>query len=223
MTEEEGSGQKAGNLTRHTGANMAAALAGSTGKQKPGKQKPGDQKPRRSAKERIMYLVLGLVAVGLVVGIKQPQSTPMAPSLPLAQRQPMPDFTFPTMDGLPWKLSRHQGHVVLLNFWATWCPPCQGETPSLVKIAGEYRARGLDIVGVSMDQGGLNNVRAFISAYHVQYPILLPRPFSPMIEVIQALPTTYLIDRQGRVANVSVGALDEESLRREVTRLLKEP
>ena len=138
----------------------------------------------------------------------------------------MPDFTFQTLDGKSWTLSEHRGHVVLLNFWATWCPPCQSETPSLVKIASVDQARGLDVAGVSMDQtdqNSLSNIRAFVSAYHVPYPVLLPKGFPPITDVVQAFPTTFLIDRQGRVAQTHVGALDEASLGRELERLLKEP
>ncbi len=69
----------------------------------------------------------------------------------------------------------------------------------------------------------MNTVPSFVAAYHVPYPILLPKPFSPTTEVVQALPTTFLIARQGRIANTTVGALDEASFRRELERLLREP
>ena len=186
------------------------------------------QKPQRPRwiKDKLMTVILGMIAVALIVGIRDPDTVPMTAALPISQRKPMPDFTFQTLDGRPWTLSEHRGHVVLLNFWATWCPPCQSETPSLVKIASVDQARGLDVAGVSMDQTdqyGLNNIRAFVSAYHVPYPVLLPKGFSPVTDVVQAFPTTYLIDRQGRVAQTHVGALDEASLGRELERLLKEP
>ena len=169
--------------------------------------------------------MLGLFAAALLVGIRDPDSAPLAPSLPVSQRKLMPDFTFRTLDGKPWTLSQHRGHVVLLNFWATWCPPCQAETPSLVKIAHEDQVRGLDVAGVAMDQNPdrLSSIRSFAAAYHVAYPILLPKPFSPVTSVIQSYPTTYLIDRQGRVANAFTGALDETALKSELERLLNEP
>lgn len=180
--------------------------------------------PRRSLKGKMTSFALVLLAVGLVVGIPglKPKPAP-APLQPPGQRKAMADFTFPTLDGPPWTLSRHRGRVVLLNFWATWCPPCQTETPALVRIARDYGAKGLDVAGVAMDQGGLSNVQSFVAAYHVPYPILLPRPFSPVTGVVRAFPTTFLIDRQGRVANTTVGALDEASFRRELERLLQEP
>lgn len=179
---------------------------------------------RRSLKETMTPFALALLAVGLVVGIPGLKPKPaMAPLQPPGQRKAMADFTFPTLDGPTWTLSRHRGRVVLLNFWATWCPPCQAETPGLVRIAGDYQAKGLDVVGVAMDQDSVNTVPSFVAAYHVPYPILLPRPFSSAAEGVQALPTTFLIDRRGRVANITVGALDEASFRRALERLLQEP
>jgi len=196
--------------------------------QAPGSDSVQGQKPPRPrwAKDKLMTVILGLIAVALIVGIPAPDTAPMTAALPISQRKPMPDFTFQTLDGKPWTLSEHRGHVVLLNFWATWCPPCQSETPSLVKIASVDQARGLDVAGISMDQtdqNSLNNIRAFVSAYHVPYPVLLPTGFSPVTDVVQAFPTTYLIDREGRVAQTHVGALDEASARREVDVLLNEP
>ena len=181
-----------------------------------------DTKPPRRAKDRVLTVVLGCFAIAMVIGIREPDSAPLTPAKPPVQRKLMPDFTLPTLSGQQWTLSQHRGHVVLLNFWATWCPPCQAETPSLVKIAGDYQAKGLDLAGVSMDTNGLGNVQAFVSSYHVPYPILLPRPFSPLTNTVQAFPTTILIDRQGRVANAFEGALDEATLRPQLERLLSE-
>ena len=180
--------------------------------------------PKRSLWERLLPLALVLLAVGLVFGIPGLNSKPpVAPSQSPSRRAAMADFTFPTLDGPSWTLSQHRGRVVLLNFWATWCPPCQAETPALVRVASEYRAQGLDVVGVAMDQDSMNTVPAFVAEYHVPYPILLPRPFSPLTAVVQSVPTTFLIDRRGRVAQAYVGEVDEGSLRRELERLLQEP
>jgi len=182
--------------------------------------------PPRPVKNKLATVVLGLFALALLVSIHDPDSAPLTPALPVSQRKPMPDFTFQTLDGGSWTLSQHRGRVVLLNFWATWCPPCQAETPSLVKIADEGQSRGLDVAGVAMDQenkDSLNNIRSFTAVYHVPYPVLLPKAFSPVTSVIQSYPTTYLIDRQGRIANAFTGALDEASLKLELERLLNEP
>ena len=134
----------------------------------PGSDPVQGQKPPRPRveKDKLMTVILGLIAVALIVGIRDPDTAPMTAALPISQRKPMPDLTFQTLDGKSWTLSEHRGHVVLLNFWATWCPPCQSETPSLVKIASVDQARGLDVAGVSMDQtdqNSLSNIRVFVS------------------------------------------------------------
>lgn len=173
---------------------------------------------------RWMPLVLGLIALALVVGVPHSHAPPpLTLEQPTSRRKPMADFAFPTVGGPLWRLSQHRGQVVLLNFWAAWCPPCQEETPALVKLSNELHSQGLEVAGVSMDHDGLNSIRPFIAAYHVSYPILRPPPFSPLTSLVQALPTTFLIDRRGRIANVTVGALDTASCRAEVQRLLREP
>ena len=189
----------------------------------------GSGMPTRTRREnRQRQLLLGVVGIGLIISAyPRDQSVPLPPGVPTSRRKPMSDFRLPTLDGQHWTLSQHRGHVVLLNFWATWCPPCQAETPSLVKIAREYQGQGLDVAGVAMDSDSRSTaksqVQAFVSSYHVPYPVLLPSAFSPLTSWVQAYPTTLLIDRQGRVADASVGALDEGSARRELERLLKEP
>jgi cytochrome c biogenesis protein CcmG/thiol:disulfide interchange protein DsbE len=84
----------------------------------------------------------------------------------------MPNFTMTDLQGLPWSLSAHRGRVVLVNFWATWCPPCREEIPGFVRLA--KRARDLDIAGIAMDDGDSAGVRQFVKAAGVPYPVLFP-------------------------------------------------
>ena len=180
--------------------------------------------PKRPLRQRLTPLVLALAAAGLVFGIPGlRRAPPTAPLRPAEQREMIGDLTLPALTGPAWTLSRHRGRVVVLNFWATWCPPCQEETPALVRIAHDYRAAGLDVAGVSLDQDSANSVPPFVASYHIPYPVLLARPFSPLADTVQSVPTTLLIDRQGRIANVTVGAIDEASFRSELERLLREP
>ena len=182
---------------------------------------PSKNHPPRGRVLKSIICVFVLVAAAVVLG--RPQSSgPLTDPRPAGQREAMGDFVLPTLAGRNWRLSEHQGHVVLLNFWATWCPPCREETPGLVRVAAANKAQGLDMAGVSMDNSDVSKVRGFVSEYAVPYPILLPAPLSPLTYAVQAYPTTYLIDRQGRVAATYVGALDEDQLQRQVTRLLAE-
>lgn len=173
-------------------------------------------------RQRLLLLALGLIALALLGKPFSSSPPPLPTEIAAKKRKPMTDFSIATLDGHPWRLSAHRGQVVLLNFWATWCPPCQEETPTLVKVSNEFQGQGLEVVGVSMEGSSQSNIAPFVKAYRIPYPILLPRPFAPVTNYAQSLPTTLLIDRQGRIANATVGALDEASLRAEVGRLLRE-
>ena len=118
-----------------------------------------------------------------------------------------PDFFLRTPEGQNHSLSQHKGRVVLLNFWATWCPPCVREMPAMERLYAEYKERGLDIVAVSLDQGTLDEVRAFTEKLKLTFPIVL----DPAHDVkgtyqVRALPTTYVVDREGRIAAWGMGA-----------------
>ena len=122
---------------------------------------------------------------------------------PSEGRQTLPDFSLSDLGGKLWKLNDRKGKVVLLNFWATWCPPCRQETPGLVKLAAAYKDKGVEVVGVSMDQGGPAIVQKFVMDYEIPYPILLPTPQSTLPLDISSLPTTLLIDsKRKRCKNV---------------------
>ena len=139
-----------------------------------------------------------------------------------AARRPLPELNLPDLNGNRWKLSERRGKVVLMNFWATWCPPCREETPVLVRLAQEYRRRGLETVGIALDEAGQEGlIRQFLREFRVTYTILRPVPGSLLAQT-QPLPTTLLIDRRGRLAKKYVGAITEDILRADIEALLAE-
>jgi peroxiredoxin len=137
-------------------------------------------------------------------------------------RKPMPDFTLPAIDGRTWSLSDHRGKVVLVNFWATWCPPCRTETPELVRVHERYREQGLELVGISLDDEPELVVPGFIKRFRMPYPVLIPTPDFSLARQIESLPTTVLVDREGRIATVHFGAVRESDLRGDLELLLGE-
>ena len=141
--------------------------------------------------------------------------------VPVAKRKNMPEISMPDLNGGSWKLSDHRGRIVLVNFWASWCGPCREETPALVKLSREYESRGLDITGVAMDDTD-QPVRQFVRHYQVSYPVLLPPATSPYVSAISALPTSFLVDKQGRMAKTYVGEISQRALRGDVEHLLTE-
>ncbi len=140
---------------------------------------------------------------------------------PKLSEKPLPNLTLNTIDGQKWSLYDNRGRVVLINFWATWCEPCRTETPILVKLGDEFKPRGLTIVGIALDKDGVAVIKKFAAEYKIDYPILLPVPGSALSR-IDPVPTTLLIDTEGRLAKKYVGAMPEELLRTDVEKLTKE-
>jgi peroxiredoxin len=137
------------------------------------------------------------------------------------EREMMRDFALPDLEGKIWKLQEHKGNVVMINFWATWCPPCRQETPDLVEVAKYYSGKGVDVAGISLDED-TDAVRRFVQEQQIPYPILLPRRDSPVIADITAIPVTVLVDKQGRVAWKEVGTVRRQEVTRLIDALLSE-
>jgi cytochrome c biogenesis protein CcmG/thiol:disulfide interchange protein DsbE len=141
---------------------------------------------------------------------------------PPAQRRALSSFQLSAIRGPAWALESQRGSVVLLNFWATWCPPCRRETPDLVELSKTYGPRGLRVAGISMDDEPASVVPAFVDKYHVPYPMLVPDQSFGLAGSIDSLPTTILLDRQGRVARVYTGAMSADEIAPDIERLLAE-
>lgn len=141
---------------------------------------------------------------------------------PEAQRVLVENFTVRSLNGDEWSLDEQRGKVVLVNFWATWCPPCRVETPALVDLHAKYANRGFTIAGITMDEAPHNTVPAFVNKYGITYPILTPTDQLPLIDRVEALPTSILIDKSGRIARTYVGLVTEIGLSDDIEALLSE-
>ncbi len=184
----------------------------------------------------VFWIVATLLGIGVALegvekggaALENKESAPTSSGAPTSTgknagaRRRMPDLTFVDLDGRPWRLSGDRGHVVLMNFWASWCPPCRKEMPMLVRLSNGYRSRGLDVVGVMMDEGGLERVRQFLREYQVSYRILLPGSAVRLMPPVERLPTTFLVDKQGQLAAVYSGAIEEGVFRQDLEKLLAE-
>lgn len=134
-----------------------------------------------------------------------------------------PDFTLKTIDGKSFQLADYRGKVVVLNFWATWCPPCRQEIPDFVKLQKELGARGLQIVGISLDEDGPDVVREFMKEVKFNYPVIHDDgTTNNLYGPIEYMPTTYVIDRNGHARYFAGGMLTEEHLRPALEKLLDE-
>ena len=119
----------------------------------------------------------------------------------IKNRKPAADFTLRDANGTAVKLSDYRGKVVLLNFWATWCGPCTLEIPWFIEFEQQYKTQGFAVIGVSMDEEGWNAIKPYMTAHKMNYRVLLgDDSVSQLYGGVDSLPTTFLIDRKGRVA-----------------------
>lgn len=130
------------------------------------------------------------------------------------QLKDAPDFTLNEMDGAPFTLSRHEGKVVVLNIWATWCPPCRKEIPDFVEMQEEMRDDDVLFVGVSLDEEGWEVVRPFAKEYSVNYPLVVDngtvyQKYGPF----RGIPTTFIINKEGKVEYVAPGMVTKSMIR----------
>jgi thiol-disulfide isomerase/thioredoxin len=154
-------------------------------------------------------------AVGCSKGTTPPEGTPIETGEAVAVQllkdpAPVGDFTITDLDGRTISSADLRGKVVLVNFWATWCPPCRAEIPDLIKLQDKYRDK-LVIIGISEDEVPPDEVKAFVSAQKMNYPVVMTNPsLAKIFRGVSALPTTFVIDREGKVVQRHVGMLNPE-------------
>ena len=132
-----------------------------------------------------------------------------------------PDFTLKDAKGTRVSLSDYKGKVVVLNFWATWCGPCKTEIPWFIDFQKTYAAQGFTVLGISMDEDGWSAVNPYVASRGINYPIVLGNEEVNMLYGgIEALPTTLVIGRDGRVAFLHAGLIDRSEYEKEIRGLL---
>jgi len=134
-----------------------------------------------------------------------------------------PPFVLPDLEGVEHSLDDFAGKVVILDLWATWCPPCRAEIPALIELQNEYGERGLEVVGVGLDQGGAKVLAPFLEEYGVNYTILAGNREVQQRYRVNAIPTTFFIARDGRIASKHVGFHPDmlEGMKEEIEALLE--
>ncbi|HWP43612.1 MAG TPA: TlpA disulfide reductase family protein [Blastocatellia bacterium] len=133
-----------------------------------------------------------------------------------------PDFELKDAGGRAVRLSDYRGKVVLLNFWATWCPPCRAEMPELVRLQEENESRGLQIIGITYPAFDRKTVRRIAREMKLNYPVLYgTREIAARYGVGEVLPATIVIDREGKIRARILGILEIEEFERGVEPLLQ--
>jgi len=116
-----------------------------------------------------------------------------------------PDFSLKTLEGQEMTLASLKGKVVLIDFWATWCGPCRESIPHLATLYKNYRDKGFEVIGVSVDKGEAEMVRRFSKSMDIPYPILIASEEVTRSYAVTALPTAFLIDREGNIQEKVIG------------------
>lgn len=135
----------------------------------------------------------------------------------------VPAYSVTTLDGRVLTADSLRGKVVLVNFWATWCPPCRIEMPALQSMAERHRDAGLVVLGLSRDVGSPEGVRRFLAERDITYPVsMVGRDLEQRFGGLVGYPTSFLVDRTGRVRHKALGPLAMVSFEPAVRRLLAE-
>jgi len=133
-----------------------------------------------------------------------------------------PDFALTDLSGKTVHLSDFKGKVVIVDFWATWCGPCRVEIPDFVKLQSKYKDKGLEIVGLSLDADGEKAVKPFVDKHDINYTMLLANDeTAKSYGGILGIPTTFVIDRQGRIVQKFVGVMPAKTFEDTIQPLLE--
>ena len=162
----------------------------------------------------VLLAVIG-VAVVAILGLRNNSKKPYEPpSTPVVS------------SNIKASLDQFRGKVVILDFWATWCGPCRMEIPGFVNLQKKYHDQGLEVVGVSLDpitpQGNAASVAPFMQKFNINYTILMVNnpAATAGYDYSRGIPTTYIVDREGRIAKQHIGAIGESVFEEEIKQLL---
>ncbi len=161
------------------------------------------------------YAVVLALAIGLA-GCTLPSNSPTGGS-----RQPAPQFSLPNLDGKQVNFKDFANKVIIVDFWATWCGPCREEIPHLNKLYEDYRGKGFEIVGISMDTDSPDGIKKFTKDLRMEYTVVIGNDnVAQDFGGVMGLPTTFIIDRKGNIVKKYTGF--QPSFMREIEETIKQ-
>lgn len=184
--------------------------------------------PNSKIRRFIPFIIIFVAVVYLNEVLKQggplsfPKMNLVAPAMRSANNT---EFTLPDLSGKATRLSDFRGNVVLLNFFATWCPPCREEMPTIENVFRAYKHKDFVVLGIAGDTKGKEVVEPFVKEYEMTFPVVLDTKSVVSKQYnVRGIPAIYLLDRQGRIAGTHVGGADwnSEEARALIEQLLQE-
>lgn len=192
---------------------------------------PEDQRPRQPRQPRKILalmiagaglLILGVSAILLIPTPAESSTQDFPSAIPVEVSFPAPEISLATLDGVPISLADLQGQIVLVNNWATWCPPCKAEMPDLNRYYTDHKGKGFTLIGIEAGSTQAE-VTQVVEDFDLKYPIWLD-PDEDALYAFRTnyLPSSFLVDRAGTVRLAWSGAISLKNLEKYVTPLLEE-
>ncbi len=170
---------------------------------------------------RRLIATTSLAAFGILLAGCSSQGSVRAAVKAEKDRNTAPAFTLKDSHGRTVQLSDYKGKVVLLNFWATWCGPCKIEIPWFIDFEQRFKDRGFAVLGVSMDEDGWEAVKPYIESKKVNYRVVIGTDeVADLYGGVSSLPTSFVIDRQGKIASTHVGLVSKSVYQNDIEQLL---
>lgn len=181
--------------------------------------------PRTRKPLPLLLLGLGLILIlASIFLLVQKEESPAVPStVPVQVNFPTPELTLTDIQGFRRSLSDYRGQVVLVNLWATWCPPCKEEMPALQAFYERHAKNGFTIIAIN-DGDPEKDVIQFVKDYKLTFPVWLDPTYIATEEAFntRSLPTSFVIDRNGTIQLMWIGGISAEMLDKHVTPLILE-
>jgi thiol-disulfide isomerase/thioredoxin len=167
-------------------------------------------------------LIAAAAVIALISGMQA--KTFISAAIAESNQQSLPDFSMPDLDGKQRNIKEWQGKILIINFWATWCPPCMKEMPEFEAIQQEFADKGVQFIGIALDDA--EPVKEFITKKKITYPILIGQDSGTKLahdlgNVINTVPFTVIFDKKGQLIKRQMGTLDRDDILEIINPLIK--
>ena len=169
----------------------------------------GESQAKKNTQLLLTILFVIIACVFLIVFLREKKDSSLKTAVPIQPGLKVPDFTFPDINGKVVTLSNHRGKVVLVNVWATWCPPCRREMPSMQRLYEKFKGKNFEILAVSIDSEEREAVAPFMRKMNLTFPALLdPGETIRSLYGITGVPESFIIDKQGILVKKIIGPIN---------------